>query len=89
MAKYFESIPLSGSSSWIDIDEESIKMCNELQYEFWRVILRVLRMGTPKVSLLAESGSMYMRFRIWLQKLCFARRILNGEEGLAKEVYET
>ena len=77
---------LSGAGTWIGATAEAEAMCDQLQELFWRVIFELPR-GTPKVMLTAETGSLRMKQRIWLQKLFLAKKILSQEESLANQVY--
>ena len=43
--------------------------------------------GTPKVMLTAETASLRMKQRIWLQKLLLAKKILSQRDSLANQVY--
>ena len=61
-------------------------MCEELQELFWLTMFRISK-TEPKVMLTAETLSMKMKQRIWLQKLLTARSILQQEDSMAKQVY--
>ena len=44
--------------------------------------------GTPKISLLAESGTIRTKWRIWLAKIQLVNRIYNqDQECLARRIY--
>ena len=77
---------LSGAGTWVGSTQECEEMCEELQELFWLTLFRISKSG-PKVMLTAETVSMKMKQRIWLQKLLTARSILLQEDSLAKQVY--
>ena len=62
-------------------------MCEELQLLFWRTIFQVPK-STPKVMLRAETKSMQLNQRIWMQKLQLARNIMRKENSLASAARE-
>ena len=68
-------------------DEDTDSMCEELQLLFWRTAFQVPK-STPKVLLRADTKSLKMKQRIWMQKLLLARSILRKEKSLANEVYQ-
>ena len=78
---------LAGAGTWIGATAEAEAMCDQLQELFWRVIFE-LPSGTPKVMLTAETASLRMKQRIWLQKLFLAKKILSQGESLANQVYK-
>ena len=56
---------LYGASTWLGVDTRTEDKCDELLYMYWRVMFSVPN-GTPKISLLAESGTVRTKWRIWL-----------------------
>ena len=77
---------LAGARTWVGATAEAEAMCDQLQELFWRVMFE-LPSGTPKVMLTAETASLRMKQRIWLQKLLLAKKILSQRESLAGQVY--
>ena len=77
---------LSGAGTWVGSTQEAEEMCEELQELFWLTMFQISRSG-PKVMLTAETVSMRMKQRIWLQKLLTARNILMQEDSLARRIY--
>ena len=54
---------------------------------YWRVMYAVPD-STPKIALVAESGTIRTKWRIWLAKIQLVNRIYNQEEDtLARRVY--
>ena len=54
---------------------------------YWRVIYAVPD-GTPKISLLAESGTIRTIWGVWIDKIEFVNRIYRQDpESLARRVY--
>ena len=79
-------ILLHGAGTWICSSEETDSLCEELQLLFWRTAFQVPK-STPKVMLRAQTKSTMMKQRIWRMKLMLAKKILNQEKSLAKEIY--
>ena len=77
---------LSGAGTWVDISPESEALCEDLQEEFWRVMMQVSK-SSPKVMLTAETSSIRMKERIWQMKLLTARNIMRNKESLAYQIY--
>ena len=77
---------LSGAGTWVGITQEAEEMCEQLQEMYWLSMFRISKSG-PKIMLTAETNSMKMKQRIWLQKLMTARSILLQEDSLASQVY--
>ena len=77
---------LHGAGTWICSSEETDSLCEELQLLFWRTAFQVPK-STPKVMLRAQTKSTKMKQRIWRMKLMLAKKILNQEKSLAKEIY--
>jgi hypothetical protein len=79
---------LYGAGNWIGMDRRTEEECDKLQYLFWRVMFGVPD-GTPKIALVAETGTMRMKWRIWEAKILMINRIYKQEQGtLARKVYE-
>ena len=78
-------IPIAGT--WVGITPRVEEMCEELQELFWRTILQVPR-GTPRVMLVAETGCLKMKIRIWKMKLMLVRRIKRQEGSLARAIFD-
>ena len=56
-------------------------------FMYWQVMMAVPD-GTPKISLLAESGTIWTKWRIWLAKIQLVNRIYNqDQECLARRIY--
>ena len=70
----------------MDISPESEALCEDLQEEFWRVMMQVSK-SSPKVMLTAETSSIRMKERIWQMKLLTARNIMRNKESLAYQIY--
>ena len=65
-----------------------MKLCNSIQYFYWRLVLNVPDY-CPKLALLCESKSIDMKFLIWNEKCQLMVRIKRLEEdGFAKQVYK-
>jgi hypothetical protein len=79
---------LYGAGNWVGMDRRTEEECDKLQYLFWRVMFGVPD-GTPKIALIAETGTMRMKWRIWEAKIFMIDRIYKQEQGtLARRVYE-
>jgi hypothetical protein len=79
---------LSGAGTWLGRIEETVKLCNSIQYFYWRLVLNVPE-SCPKLALLCESNSIDMKFHIWNAKCQLLVRIKRlEEEALAKQVYK-
>ena len=59
---------LHGAGNWIDMDRRTEDICDDLIYLFWRVMLKVPE-GTPKISLISETGTLRTKWRVWQEKL--------------------
>ena len=78
---------LYGASSWLGIDKRTEDLCDELLYIYWRVIFAVPD-GTPKISLLAESGTIRTKWRVWIEKIQLVNRIHKQDpNSLVRKVY--
>ena len=65
--------------------DETVKLCNIIQYFYWRLILNVPE-SCPRLAILCESNAVNMKFRIWNDKCQLLARIKCLEEGaLAKQ----
>ena len=78
---------LHGAGTWVGSDEDTDARCEELQLLFWRIAFQVPK-STPKVMLRANTNSLKMKQRIWMQKLLLATSILRKEKSLANEKYQ-
>ena len=79
---------LYGASTWLGVDTRTEDKCDELLYMYWRVMFSVPD-GTPKISLIAESGTVRTKWRIWLEKIQLVNRIYRKDSDcLARRVYE-
>ena len=78
---------LSGSGAWIGNIENAVKLCNQLQYFYWRKILNVPT-SCPKIALQSETNMLDMKLRIPKNKCLLLKKIKNMDESvLAKEIY--
>ena len=64
----------SGAGTWLGDCREAIKLCDNLQNFFWRVLLKVPE-SCPKVALRCETQMMGMKRRIWEEKVFLLLRI--------------
>ena len=55
---------ISGAGTWIGDCKDAVDICDNLQYFFWRVILKVPE-SCPKVALKCETKIMGMKWRNW------------------------
>ena len=79
---------LYGASRWIGIDTRTEDQCDDLLFMDWRVIYSVPD-GTPKNSLLPESGTNRTKWRMWIAKIELVNRIYKEDPGsLARRVYK-
>ena len=77
---------LNNAETWVDIDQNSIKILNNLQNMMFRYLLNTPR-STPKPFLLWELGCLSMENRIIKQKLNFFYHLVNlPDTTLAKEM---
>ena len=78
---------LNGAGSWLGNIKDAVKLCNDIQNFYWRVMLEIPA-STPKIALQCETGSMDMNFRIYKEKcLLFSRIKALNNDFLAKEVF--
>ena len=78
---------LSGAGTWLGRIDDSVKLCNQIQKFYWRVIISVPD-SCPKLALLCEPGMIDCHFRIWNEKCQLLLRIkMLDENALAKQVY--
>ena len=63
-----------GAGNWIGINRKTEEKLDDLILLFWRVMFKVPE-STPKIALMAETGTMRARWRIWLAKLMLVKRI--------------
>jgi hypothetical protein len=79
---------MSNSGTWTEISEQEIKMLDEQQETFVRVLLQLPR-STPKASLRAALGLLGMSWRVKENKVLLVMAIRQQEEGgLAREVLQ-
>ena len=78
---------LYGASSWLGIDKKTEDKCDDLIFMYWRVMYAVPD-STPKIALIAESGTIRAKWRIWIEKIHLVNRIYNqDQDSLARRVY--
>ena len=79
---------LSGAGTWLGGIDDTVKLCNSIQYFYWRLILNVPD-SCPKLAILCESKSIEMKYLIWNEKCQLLVRIkCLEEEALAKQIYK-
>ena len=78
---------LHGCEIWTDISKETEKKLEDLQVFYLSLVLQV-GPGTPRVGLLAQTGLMSMKYRIWVEKamMILHLRVLD-EESLASRIW--
>ena len=80
---------LNNSSTWMEIDDQTLNKLEEMQNTLYRSLLSVPH-TTPKASLTWEVGGMMMKFRIMMSKLILVNHIMNLEDSsLAKQILNT
>ena len=73
---------------WTEIPSKTLQKLEDLQLFFLRLILRV-GPGTPKVALLAQTGMMKMKHRIWIEKVMMIVHIRGlNESALARQIWK-
>ena len=73
---------------WTEIPSKTLQKLEDLQLFFLRLILRV-GPGTPKVALLAQTGMMKMKHRIWIEKVMMIVHIRGlNETALARQIWK-
>ena len=78
---------LNNAETWVEINEMSVTLLEELQNSFIRKIFRTKK-TTPKVALTFETGMLPMRLRIMMRKLIFVNDLkMMDTETLAHQVY--
>ena len=78
---------LSGAGTWLGKIGESVKLCNQIQSFYWRVICQVPE-SCPWLGLLCEPGMVDCQFRIWNEKCQLLLRIkMLDNTALVKQVY--
>ena len=78
---------LSGAGTWLGNISETEKVCNDLQYFFWRIMLNVPE-SCPKVGLLCDTKMINMKYRIYKEKCLLLQRIKKlDDKALAKEIH--
>ena len=79
---------LYNCSTWVDMGKEALKVLNDLQDSFLRLLWGT-GPGAPKVALRADTATRSMSSRIWREKIMLLYHVANLEEGdLAKEMLE-
>ena len=77
---------LNNSSTWMEVDDGTIKMLDDLQDMLYRSLLSV-PVSTPRAALAWDCGGIKMHLRIKQNKLNFLNYMLNQSEGsLAKQI---
>ena len=79
---------LSGSCNWTGVKKKTEDQCDDLIYMYWKVMYKVPD-STPRVGLIAETSTIRSKWRIWREKLMFARRLQQMDRSvLARMIYE-
>ena len=79
---------LSGAGPWLGKIDETVKLCNQIQNFYWRVICQGPE-SCPKLGLLCEPGMVDCKFRIYSEKCQLLLRIKRlDDKALAKQVYQ-
>ena len=77
---------LNNAQSWMEIDQETLKKLDDLQYSFLRILLSTPS-STPRAALAWDCGAIKMKYRIMEKKLNFLNYILNqSENSLAYQI---
>ena len=77
---------LNNCETWVDIDQTTIDLLDELQNMMYRSLLSTPK-STPTPALCWDMGGILMKYRIIIKKMIFLNHIQNlGEKSLAKEV---
>ena len=71
---------LHGCEVWTNISEETEKKLEDLQVFYLSLVLQV-GPGTPRVGLLAQTGLMSMKYRIWVEKTMMILHLRGLEES--------
>ena len=78
---------LSGAGTWLGKIDETVKLCNQIQNFYWKIICQVPE-SCPKLGLLCEPGMVDCKFRIYNEKCQLLLRIKRlDNKALAKQVY--
>ena len=78
---------LNNSETWINIDEESLRKLENLQFTMLRFIFSTPA-STPKAALLWDTGILPMEQQIELKKMMFLHHLSTLPEGtLANQIY--
>lgn len=78
---------LNNAETWVEINETSVQLLEELQNMFIRKLLRT-KSTTPKIALTFETGLLPMRRRIEMKKLIFVNDLkMMDRETLAHQVF--
>ena len=68
--------------------KEAIKICDDLQNFFWRVMLKVPE-SCPQIALRCEPRMIGMKWRVWQEKILLLLRIKQqAEDSISRQVYE-
>ena len=79
---------LSGAGTWFGKNDEIVKLCNQIQNFYCRLIFN-LPESCPKLALLCENNQVDMKFRIYNEKCQLLIQIQRLEtEALAQRIYE-
>ena len=79
---------LSGAGTWLGKNYETVKLCNQIQKNYWRLMFNVPE-SCPKLALLCENNQVDMKFRIYNEKCQLLVQIQRLEtEALARRIYE-
>ena len=71
------------AGTWVESDKDTDLICVELHLLFLCKIFQVPQ-SMPKVMLRADTKSMKIKQRIWMQKLLLARSIMRKVKSLAR-----
>ena len=71
---------LHGCEVWTDISKETEKKLEDLQVFYLSLVLQV-GPGTPRVGLLAQTGLMSIKYRIWVEKTMMILHLRGLEES--------
>ena len=79
---------LNGCEVWVDISLETEKQLEDLQYKYLSLVLQV-GPGTPRSALLAQTGLLSMKYRIWVEKVMMIMHLRGLKEpALANEIWQ-
>ena len=80
---------LSGAGTWFGGDcRETIKICDDLQNFYWRVMLKVPE-SCPKIALRCEPKMLGMKWRLWEKKILLLLQIKQQDKSaLSYQIYK-